>query len=145
MADNYLSSSDYTAHLGADVHAAAVAVVGTDGLDTLAQRATALVQSSLRNSGYTVPAAADLTDETVRLATAAAFMELVFGLPSISQPLPDNWAARLEKRTLEGVLSGDVQLSLPQSAATAPGGWLMSTSSAQTRPQRSSRDELKGY
>lgn len=143
MADNYLSSSDYDAHLGADVHAAAVAAVGADGVDTLAQRATAFVQSFLRNSGYEVPSSTD--NELVKLATAAAFMEMVCGIPDLSQPLPDQWATRIEKRTLEGILSGDIQLDLPQRVIDAPGGWSMSTTSAATRPQRTSRRELSGY
>lgn len=143
MADNYLSSSDYDAHLGADVHAAAVAAVGADGVDTLAQRATAFVQSFLRNSGYEVPSSTD--NELVKLATAAAFMEMACGIPDLSQPLPDQWATRIEKRTLEGILSGDIQLDLPQRVIDAPGGWSMSSTSAATRPQRTSRRELSGY
>lgn len=145
MADNYLSNSDYDAHLGADVHAAAVSAVGADGLDNLSEKATAFVQSFLRNSGYEVPAPAADLNPLVRLATAAALMEMVCGIPDLSQPLPDQWATRIEKRTLEGILSGDIQLDLPQRVIDAPGGWSMSTTSAATRPQRTSRRELSGY
>jgi hypothetical protein len=145
VADNYLPSTDYDALLGADVHSAAVAAVGVDGVARHAELATAYVQGYLRNSGYAVPAPADLTNDLVRLAVSAAFIELVFAIPDLSQPLPAAWATSISKRALEGILSGDTQLDLPQSVVDAPGGWTMSTSSAATRPQRTSRDEMSGY
>jgi hypothetical protein len=145
MADNYLDSGEYDAHLGADVHAAAVEAVGVEGVERLAELATAYVQGYLRNSGYTVPAPADLTNDLVRLAVGAAFMELIFAIPSLSQPLPPGWEQAISKRALEGILSGDTQLDLQQSVIAAPGGWSMSTSSPATRPQRTSRREMSGY
>lgn len=145
MADNYLDSADYDTLLGADVHAAAIEAIGAAGVTRTAELATAYVQGYLRNSGYTVPAPDDLTNDLVRLAVSAAFLELVFAVPEISQPLPAAWATSISKRALEGILSGDTQLDLPQSAVDAPGGWSMSTSSAVTRPQRTSRREMSGY
>lgn len=145
MADNYLDSADYDTLLGADVHAAAIEAVGADGVTRHAELATAYVQGLLRNSGYTVPTPEALTNDLVRLAVSAAFIELVFAIPELSQPLPAAWPTSISKRALEGILSGDTQLDLAQSAVDAPGGWSMSTSSTQTRPQRTSRSQMSGY
>lgn len=149
MADNYLTSSDYDAHLGADVRAAVEEAVGVDGLSTLAQDATAFVQGSLRNSGYELPTEATMqgvdADRLVKLAVGAALRELVAGIPNISLPLPENWDKNVAKVALAGILSGDTQLGLPQRDIDAPGGWSMSTSTPGTKPQRTSRCQLSGY
>lgn len=155
MADNYLTSSDYEALLGADVVAAVVEVVGTAGLDALSEQATAFLQGFMQNSGYATPTLADMVSANtpalgvIRMATGAALRELVSSLPDISQPVPDNWAQTVGKRSLEGILSGDMQLvGLTQNVGTSPGGWLMTTTSSGTDTdfeQRASRRNLSGY
>lgn len=155
MADNYLTSDDYEALLGADVFAAVVGVIGADGLDTLAQQATGYLQGFMQNSGYSTLTLAEMVEANtpalgvIRLATGAALRELVSALPDISQPLPDNWAQTVGKRALEGVLSGDMQLvGLAQNIGTSPGGWLMTSTTSSTGEQfkqRASRRNLSGY
>jgi hypothetical protein len=156
MADNYLTSDDYEALLGADVVAAVVEVVGTAGLDALAEQATSFLQGFMQNSGYATPTLAEMVATNtpalgvIRLATGAALRELVSSLPDISQPVPDNWAQNVGKRSMEGVLSGDMQLvGLTQNVGTSPGGWLMTTTTASSNgvlfEQRASRRNLSGY
>lgn len=149
MSDNYLTSDSIDAHLGADVRAAVEEAVGTGGLTLLSQVATSFVQGSLRNSGYELPTEATMqgasADLLVQLAVSAALRELIAGIPNISLPLPEAWDKNVAKVALAGILSGDTQLGLPQRDIDAPGGWSVSTSTAGTKPQRTSRCELSGY
>lgn len=149
MADNYLDSDDYDAHLGADVRASVEAAIGVDGLELLSSDATAFVQGALRNSGYELPTEATMlgasADRLVKLAVGAALRELTLGIPDISLPLPENWAQNVAKVALVGILSGDTMLGLPQRTIDAPGGWSMSSTATNARPQRASRCQLRGY
>lgn len=149
MADNYLSTDDIDAQLGADVRAAVEEAVGVGGLAALSQAATSFVQGSLRNSGYTLPTQVFMlgadADPLVKMAVLAALRELVAAIPNISLPLPEDWQQSIMKLALVGILSGDTQLGLPQATIDAPGGWSMTTSTPGTRPLRTSRDELSGY
>lgn len=148
-ADNYLDSDDYDAHLGADVRASVEAAIGVDGLTLLATDATAFVQSTLRNSGYEIPTQATMLsvdgNRLVKLAVGAALRELASGIPDVSLPLPENWAKNIARVALDGILSGDTQLDLPQRTIDAPGGWSMSSTATNARPQRASRCQLLGY
>lgn len=154
MADNYLESDDYAAQLGSDVVDAITEAIGTSGIDSLAQQATAFVQGFLQNSGYSTPTLDEMVNAgtpglaVLKLAVGAALRELVSAIPNISMPLPPTWKDDVGKRTLEGILSGDMQVvGLTQNVSTSPGGWLM-TASSGTREQfkqRTSRRQLSGY
>jgi len=96
-----------------------------DELLRLIERKTSFVKGYLRNSGYTCPATqdpADIEDDVVKDAVMCLVWEALSFKPNNSLPLPENWATGTYRLALEGILSGTVQLSLPQSTKNAPGG-----------------------
>lgn len=95
------------------------------------ERATSFVKGYLRNSGYTCPTTQDpstIDDETVKDAVMCLVWEKLAAKPNTSLPLPEGWATGPYKLALTGILSGSVQLNLPQSTKNAPGGITVGTS-----------------
>ena len=147
MPDQYLTSAFIRAHLGTGYESAVTSITGVSQT-TLIESATAVIQTALRNSGYSPPATETATDveEYVKLATLGCYRELLASVPEGSIPLPENWAQHPAKLAYTAILSGDARLAATPAIDTAVGGWSFSdTSSDGDRPQRASRDELSGY
>lgn len=150
MADRYLTESDVYAHVEADVVRSILAPSGTS-LAMLIERATALVQGSLRNSGYTVPSTQDPTtiaDQSVVLATLCHVRNMLCSMPSTSLERPDSYKDKThpEMIALLGILSGDLILNLPRSDIQSVGGWgFTSTTAHPERASRTSFCQLKGW
>ena len=131
MADRYIDVAYVDSCIDRSVR---VSLIGdeaaADELLRHIERATSLVKGYLRNSGYTCPATQDpstIDDETVKDAVIAIVWEKLAGKPNASLTLPDGWATGPYRLALEGILSGSVQLSLPQSTKNAPGGITVGT------------------
>lgn len=147
MADAYIDETYVRAHMGTALESALVGIAGTS-LTTLIEAATARVQAALRNSGYSTPSTT--TDEMVKLAVFGVVREMVSDIPEASLPLPDDWRSRATNpmSILKEIISGEVQLSgHTLTTAAAVGGWQMSShaDTAAAYPQRTSRQQLKGY
>ena len=90
-------------------------------------------------------------DKTVCLATEALVAYSLSKIPEVSQSLPEGWDKSPQTIALEGILSGDVTLSLSLTTISAVGGVGFSESDPSVsvadggRPQRASRKELAGY
>lgn len=154
MADRYISEEDVYAAMEADVVRSVLARAGLS-LTAIIERATALIQSYLRNSGYVLPAAispaayvvdSQMTDVTVRLAVLSGVRRQLCSLPSSSLQLPEDYGSHDETVARLGILNGDVTLSLTLNVIQAVGGAKFTVSTAGSgREPRSGRCMLKGY
>ncbi len=151
MADAYLTEEEIRGSLGSGY---VRAVEGLDGVDitTLNQQATALIQSAMRNSGYSPAASPDGTSTSiepiVKLATLGAFRELLAAIPEGSIPLPETWAENPAKIAYAQFISGEIQLAAQPSQIGSVGGMLFTESDPDVEgsvPRKASRDELSGY
>lgn len=140
MADKYIDATYVDAYLG---HGFRTAIDDLEGssLDTLIEGGTALVQSYLRQQGYSTPATT--TDETVKLATLACVFASALTLPEFSFAKPDTWENHPAKLALDGILSGDAQITHALNEIAAEGGAAFTSST--TYPQYASRSNLSGY
>lgn len=150
MADRYIDSTFIRAHLGTAYESAVTSLTGVSQT-VMIESATSIIQTAMRNSGYSPPVTTDPTEveEFVKLGTLGCYREMLATIPEGSIPLPDNWATHPAKLAYAAILSGDAKLAATPSNAGAVGGWQMTlndpddTSATQTR--RSSRDELEGW
>jgi hypothetical protein len=140
VADQYIDSAYVDALLGRGFRTAVEDLEGAN-LFTLIEGGTALVQSYLRNQGYSTPTTT--TDETVKLATLACVAVSMFSIPEFSFPKPESWDMHPAKLALDGILSGDAQVTHGLTQISAEGG--LAFSSSTTYPQRASRTNLGGY
>ena len=131
MADRYIDVAYVDSCIDRSVR---VSLIGdeaaADELLRHIERATSFVKGYLRNSGYTCPATQDpstIDDETVKDAVMCLVWERLAGKPNASLALPEGWKEGPYRLALEGILSGAVQLNLPQSTKNAPGGITVGT------------------
>lgn len=149
MPNNYLSSTFIRAHLGTAYDSAVTSLTGVSQT-TLGESATSVIETALRNSGYSPPTSTDGTgvEEFVKLAALGAYREMLATIPEGSIPLPEQWSAHPAKLAYRAILAGDAKLAATPSVPGAVGGWLMSESDpdvTDSRPQRASRSELEGW
>ena len=147
MADAYITEAYVEEHLGKNYVDAVQAVTGID-LDTFIEAATARVQSSLANTGYSTPTTT--SDEMVKLAVLGIVREMVSDVPDAAQPLPSDWAGRATNpvRILEEIATGRIPLlGHTLSVPAAVGGWEASdhTDTADGFPRKTTKTELSGY
>jgi hypothetical protein len=132
VADRYVDVDLVDVAIGRSVRESLVGDEAEPGeLLTVIELGTALVQSYMRNSGYACPATQDpddIEDGTVKLAVLAAIWEMLAEKPNNSLQLPENWATSMYRTALDGILSGTVQLNMPQATTNAPGGITVGTS-----------------
>ncbi len=151
MADRYLDSTYIQSFLGSGYEAAVIALSGAVR-NTMIEAATSVIQTAMRNSGYSPPETQDPADveEFVKLATLGCYRELLASFPEGSIPLPEAWATNPAKLAYAAILSGDAKLAATPEVASAVGGALFSdgdpdSTSDDARPARASRDELSGW
>lgn len=149
MADRYVDADFVRAHLGTAYDAAVVGITGVSAT-VLFESATSVIQTAMRNSGYSPPSTTDPTEveEFVKLAVLGCYREMLAQVPEGSIPLPENWATSPSKLAYAAILSGDARLAATPSTTTAVGGFLWTESDPDvdgSRPQRASRDELSGW
>lgn len=149
MADRYIDSTYAQSFLGSGYEAAAT---GTAGVvrNTMIEAATSVIQTALRNSGYSPPATQDPDDveEFVKLGVLGCYWEALASVPEASIPLPTNWSTHIAKLAYMAILSGDAKLAATPSNAGAVGGWTMTENDPDvedSRPARATRDELSGW
>lgn len=161
MANQYLDTTYVDAFLGSSVRAALFTPTGgsysTANFNTLAQAATADIETALRNSGYTPPTAtvatASTVDAYVRLAAYGSFCELASVRPEKALKLPENWENNPAKVAYQRILDGDANLSdsLTLTASEAIGGVTFSEQSTSissndgSRPHIFSRKGMQDY
>lgn len=160
MANQYLDTSYVDAYLGAGVRAALFTdslsgVYSAADFNALAKAATSVIETALRNSGYTPPVAtvgtASTVDEYVRLATYGAFLELAASRPEHRLRLDDMWEKNPANLAYRAIIDGDANLSLTLVVKDAIGGAVFSeqsedvTSEDGSRPHTFSRKGLQGY
>lgn len=136
MADRYIDVAYVDACMGASVRAALVGEGDASDLIRTIERGTSLVKGYLRNSGYQCPATQDpdeIDDDTVKDAVMCCVWEILVAKPDNSLPLPVDWKTMPYRLALEGILSGAVQLNLPQSVKSAPGGITVGSSTSRAR------------
>jgi hypothetical protein len=147
VADRYIDVAYVDSCIGSTVRDSLVG----DGADpdellellTLIERKTNFVQGYLRNSGYSCPVTqspADVSDATVKDAVMCLVWEALAFKPNNSIPLPDGWATGTYRLALEGILSGTVQLNLPQGVKSSVGGI-----TASARVSRARQEDLGGW
>lgn len=148
MADRYIDEAYVFGAMEADVVRSILAPAGTS-LTQIIERATSLVQSYGRNSGYTMPSTTDpttITDETVKMAVMACVRQLLCAMPSSSLKLPEQWVTNPEYVAYRGILSGDAVLTLPLNTTAAVGAFKITTANASNgRLPRASSCQLKGW
>ena len=144
----YIDATYVRAHLGTAYDAAVVGITGVSAT-VLFESATSVIQTAMRNSGYSPPSdePAD-AEEFVKLATLGCYRELLASVPEGSIPLPENWSTHPSKIAYAAILSGDAKLAATPTVADAVGGAQFSESDPDvdgSRPQRASREELSGW
>lgn len=150
MADRYIDSTYIQSFLGSGYEAAAIAISGVVR-NTVIEAATSVIQTALRNSGYSAPSTTDPTtvEEFVKLAVLGCYREMLSSVPEGSIPLPEAWATNPAKIAYAAILSGDARLVATPSVSTAVGAWLFTLNDPDdenaTRTQRASRSELEGW
>ena len=149
MADQYIDAAFVRNYLGTNVEGTIEAYTGV-GLTQHIESATSLIQSYLRNNGYTTPTTTN--DETVKGAVMGAVWQTFASVPEASLPLPENWADHPLRIAYVGILDGsatlDTSVTHTLDTAQAVGGWQASDHSRDTtegRPQKSSRKNMRGY
>lgn len=148
MADAYATVTFARAHLGTDYLTAAVAV--TAQFTTLSESATSMVQSAMRNSGYTPPTSTDGTgvEEVVKLATLGVLRELVATRPQFAIPLPPDWENHPAKIAYQQIIDGEMALAAEPDQLGAVGGMQFTESDPDiddSVPQRTRASEMAGY
>lgn len=148
MADRYIDEAYVFGAMEADVVRSILAPSGTS-LTQIIERATSLVQSYGRNSGYTMPSTTDpttITDETVKMAVMACVRQMLCSMPSSSLKLPEAWTTHPEYVAYRGILSGDAVLTLPLNAVAAVGAFTITSATPDNgRMPRASSCQLKGW
>jgi len=159
VANQYLDTDYVDAFLGSSVRSALFTPTGgsysTTNFNTLAQTATAMVETALRNSGYTPPIAtvstASTVDPYVRMATYGVFCELASTRPEKALKLPESWETNPAKMAYQAILSGDANLDLTLIVSSAIGGITFSEQSSDvssndgSRPHIFSRKGMQDY
>lgn len=146
MPERYIDVSYVDACLEQSVRVGLLGEAAVGDLQILIEGASAIVAGYLRNSGYGLPTTtipgttADVADPAVQQAVMCVVWEQLAARPNQQLELPKTWATMPYRIALDGILSGTMQLGLPQSAASSPGGFLASSSQARSR-----RDQLGGY
>jgi hypothetical protein len=146
MADQYIDRTYLEGWMGSAT-VDAIVEAGAVNIYTHIEGGTALVQSALRNSGYSVPAATT-TDVTVKMAVAGAVWQTLSSVPGVSLKLPEDWKEHQLYVAYTGILNGDVPLTLSLSTIGAVGGSGFTesrTGFSNARPPRAGRDDLAGY
>ncbi len=142
---SYIDSTFVDAYLGTAVRTALVSDSGAN-LTTLIEGATAIVQTALRNSGYSVPTTT--TDDTVKLAVMGALWVTLSSRPEYQIALPENWKEHPCRAAYVGILNGDCPVTLSLTSRDAVGGFSFSdasTSSSTGRVAYASRSAMKGW
>lgn len=152
MANQYLDTDYVDAFLGSSVRAALFTPAGgsysSANFNTLAQAATADIETALRNSGYTPPTAtvstASTVDGYVRLATYGSFCEMASVRPEKALKLPENWENNPAKLAYQRILDGDANLSstLTLTVSSAVGGVKFSEQSEDVSSNDGSRQHI---
>jgi len=150
VADQYLTTAEIEG-LGSDYTDAVAALDGVD-FDTLNEQATALIQSAMRNSGYSPAVSSDGSstdiEPIVKLATLGAFRELLASIPEGSIPLPEAWDTNPQKVAYAQMISGEIALAATPNQIGAVGGMMFTSSDPDVDgsiPRKASSDELSGY
>lgn len=149
MPNAYISSTFIRAHLGTAYESAVTSLTGVSQT-TLIESATSVIETAMRNSGYSPPTSTDGTgvEEFVKLAVLGCYREMLATVPEGAIPLPETWATHPAKIAYQSILSGDAKLAATPTAADAVGGMQWSEHDPDvdgSRPQRASRSELEGY
>lgn len=151
MADAYVTETEFEQLVGS---AWVNAVQGFSGVSLTPhiEYATALVQSRLRNNGYSVPSGTIATttsiDPVVKSAVVALAWESLASVPKASLRLPDDWESHPFRIAWADIYSGVATLNLSITKISAKGGWKASSHSSVSTtglPQRSRRTEIEGY
>lgn len=159
MANQYLDTSYVDAHLGTAVRQALFTPqdgsYSSANFNTVCQAATSVIETALRNSGYTPPTAtvatASTVDGYVRLATLGCFVDLAYNRPEKRLRLPQGWEDNPAKTAYRAIIDGDADLSLTPSVAGGIGGFVFSETSDDVssadggRHHTFSRKNLAGY
>jgi hypothetical protein len=159
VANQYLDTTYVDAYLGASVRAALFTDEGgaysSTNFNTVAKAATSLVETALRNSGYTVPSATVSTCSTVaeyvRLAAFGAFVDLAYNRAEKRLKIPQDWNTHPAKTAYRAIIDGDANLDLTLSVVGAIGGFTFSITDDDTsssdggRHHTFSRKNMSGY
>ncbi len=147
MADQYINAAYITAHLGSDYYTAAVA--HSSDVDVLIEASTALVQSAMKNSGYTLVATQDPADvdELAKFATLEVFRWKLANIPEATLPLPEGWESSIGGQMVAKIIDGDYPMpSLDPSAVGSIGGMTVTDPLVTTNAERkTTRTELADY
>lgn len=135
--------------MGSGYEAAAIATTGVVR-NTMIEAATSVIQTAMRNSGYSPPATqtASEVEEFVKLAVLGCYWEMVAKIPEASIPLPENWPTHPAKLAYASILSGDAKLAATPSDIGAVGGFAWTENDPDvddSRPPRATREELEGW
>ena len=159
MANQYLDTGYVDAYLGTSVRQALFTPEGGSyssvNFNTVAQAATSIVETALRNSGYTPPTAtvgsASSVDAYVRLASFGCFVDLAYNRAAKRLRLPQDWENNPAKQAYRAIIDGDADLSLTVAVSGAIGGFVFSetsddvSSSDGARHHTFSRKNMAGY
>lgn len=146
MPERYIDVSYVDACMEQSVRVALLGEAAVGDLQVLIEAASAIVAGYMRNSGYAVPVTtppatvADVADPAVKQAVMCVVWEMLAARPNQTLELPRTWATMPYRLALDGILSGTMQLGMPQSASSSVGGFICST-----RPSRATREQLGGY
>lgn len=149
MPNNYLNATFIRAHLGTAYETAVTSLTGVSQT-TLGESATSIIETAMRNSGYSPPTSTDGTgvEEFVKLGTLGCYREMLATIPQGAIPLPENWATHPQKLAYAAILSGDAKLAADPSNVGAVGGFAWTENDPDvddSRPPRATREELEGY
>jgi hypothetical protein len=159
MANQYLDTAYVDAYLGSNVRSALFTEEGgsysSTNFNTVCKAATSIIETAIRNSGYTVPTATVTTCSTVaeyvRLATFGAFVDLAYNRSEHNLMLPQDWDAHPAKQAYRAIIDGDADLDLTLSTVGAVGGFTFSETSEDVsstdngRHNTFSRKNMAGY
>lgn len=159
MANQYLDTAYVDAYLGANVRGALFTDEGgsysSTNFNTVAKAATSIVETAVRNSGYTPPTATVTTCSTVaeyvRLATFGAFVDLAYNRSEHNLQLPQDWDNHPAKQAYRAIIDGDANLDLTLTVSGAIGGFAFSETSDDVssvdngRHHTFSRKNMAGY
>jgi hypothetical protein len=146
VADAYIDSTYAGSFLGGDLVTALDGLTGVV-LTTQIEAATALIQSYMRNNGYSPVSTTDPTavEETVKLAVMGALWQLLTSVPEGNVSLPENWEDHPARIAYVGILTGDANLTAALDKGAAVGGSQWTTHTSTTNPQLATRDDLEGF
>lgn len=161
MANQYIDASYVDAYLGSNVRAALFTdrsgIYSESNFNILATSATAVIETALRNSGYTIPVGTvdDITTvpEYVKMATMGVFIPMAYKRPEHRLQLPEDWDNDPCQLAYEAILTGaaNLETEMVLSDNGAVGGAVFSeqstsiSSSDGSRPAIFTRKGMVGY